>query len=43
MMERRLLMGMAGIVFAILSALALQVVAESRMPLGETAPYGNHA
>lgn len=40
MMERRLLVGMAGIVAAVLCALAAQVVADARQPFTATA-YGN--
>lgn len=40
MMERRLLVGMAGIVCTVLAVLALQVVADARAPFGETAIYG---
>lgn len=40
MMEWRLLVGMAGIVCAVLAAFALQVVADARAPFGGTATYG---
>ncbi len=40
MMERRLLVGMAGVVCAVLAALALQVVVDARPPMVEAAKHG---
>jgi hypothetical protein len=40
MMERRLLVGMAGIVIAVLCAFALQVSADARAPLEGAMTYG---
>jgi hypothetical protein len=40
MMEKRLLVGMAGIVAAVLCAFMLQVMGDARAPLSETAAYG---
>jgi hypothetical protein len=40
MMERRLLVGMAGVVAAVLCAFALQVMADARTPLIGAAAYG---
>lgn len=40
MMERRLLVGMAGIVCAVLAAFALQVLADAQTPYGSTVTYG---